>query len=335
MMNLTNIQDIKALMAVYDIAPRKKYGQNFLIDEGVLEEIVAAAGVDDGATVLEIGPGIGALTRVLALHASKVVAVEIDEGLIPVLKGTVGDCPNVTVINDDIMKTDLNALYEEYGAVSVKDTGNGEPALAEDSGKDHPSHSGVGAQQGCGDPAPAADSDNHGRFHVVANLPYYITTPVVMKLLEHADIISDITIMIQKEVAERMQASPGGKEYGALSLYVQYYADPQIVCHVPARCFYPAPEVDSVVIRLASRLKPPVKVRDTDLMFKLIRGSFNMRRKTLVNAICGAGLGFSREQIEQALAAMNKSATVRGETFTLEDFAALTDHLSHTIYSTQ
>ena len=301
-MNLTNIQDIKALMAVYGIAPRKKYGQNFLIDEGVLEEIVAAAGVDDGATVLEIGPGIGALTRVLASHASKVVAVEIDEGLIPVLKGTVGGCPNVTVINDDIMKTDLNALYEEYGAVSVKDTGNGEPALAE-------------------------DSDNHGRFHIVANLPYYITTPVVMKLLEHADIISDITIMIQKEVAERMQATPGGKEYGALSLYVQYYADPQIVCHVPARCFYPAPEVDSVVIRLASRLKPPVKVQDTDLMFKLIRGSFNMRRKTLVNAILGAGLGFSREQIEQALEAMGKSATVRGETFTLEDFAALTDHL--------
>ena len=301
-MNLTNIQDIKALMAVYDIAPRKKYGQNFLIDEGVLEEIVAAAGVDDGATVLEIGPGIGALTRVLARDASKVVAVEIDEGLIPVLKGTVGDCPNVTVINDDIMKTDLNALYEEYGAVSVKDTGNGEPALAE-------------------------DSDNHGRFHVAANLPYYITTPVVMKLLEHADIISDITIMIQKEVAERMQASPGGKEYGALSLYVQYYADPQIVCHVPARCFYPAPEVDSVVIRLASRPEPPVKVQDEDLMFKLIRGSFNMRRKTLVNAILGAGLGFSRDQIEQALAAMSKSPTVRGETFTLEDFAELTDHL--------
>ena len=296
-MNLTNIQDIKALMAVYDIAPRKKYGQNFLIDEGVLEEIVAAAGVDDGATVLEIGPGIGALTRVLARDASKVVAVEIDEGLIPVLKGTVGDCANVTVINDDIMKTDLNALYKEYGAETAIDAGSSDPET------------------------------DHGRFHVAANLPYYITTPVVMKLLEHADIISDITIMIQKEVAERMQASPGGKEYGALSLYVQYYADPQIVCHVPARCFYPAPEVDSVVIRLASRETPAVTVQDPDLMFKLIRGSFNMRRKTLVNAILGAGLGFSREQIEQALAAMGKSATVRGETFTLEDFAALTDHL--------
>ncbi len=298
-MNLTNIQDIKALMAVYDIAPRKKYGQNFLIDEGVLEEIVAAAGVDDGETVLEIGPGIGALTRVLARDASKVVAVEIDEGLIPVLKGTVGDCENVIIINDDIMKTDLNALYEEYGAGSAKDADTG---------------------------SSGTESD-HGRFHVAANLPYYITTPVVMKLLEHADIISDITIMIQKEVAERMQATPGGKEYGALSLYVQYYADPQIVCHVPARCFYPAPEVDSVVIRLASRPEPPVKVQDEDLMFKLIRGSFNMRRKTLVNAILGAGLGFSRDQIEQALAAMSKSPTVRGETFTLEDFAELTDHL--------
>ncbi len=314
-MNLTNIQDIKALMAVYDIAPRKKYGQNFLIDEGVLEEIVAAAGVDDGATVLEIGPGIGALTRVLARDASKVVAVEIDEGLIPVLKGTVGDCPNVTVINDDIMKTDLNELYMKYGTDPHEDkaAGGSDPTSDPD-----PDRSGA---------EPDHEPANHGRFHVAANLPYYITTPVVMKLLEHADIISDITIMIQKEVADRMQASPGGKEYGALSLYVQYYADPQIVCQVPARCFYPAPEVDSVVIRLASRPEPPVKVQDEDLMFKLIRGSFNMRRKTLVNAILGAGLGFSRDQIEQALAAMSKSPTVRGETFTLEDFAELTDHL--------
>lgn len=284
-MNLTNIQDIKALMAVYGIAPRKKFGQNFLIDEGVLDMIVESAGLDDGLPVLEIGPGMGALTNALAKEASQVIAVEIDDGLIPLLKGTVGDRENVTVIHGDIMKTDIEELCRKY--------------------------------------SPSGQN----RMHVAANLPYYITTPVIMMLLEHPDVIADITIMIQKEVAVRMQAGPGTKDYGALSLAVQYYSDPQIVCDVPRNCFYPAPEVDSVVIRLAGRQTPPVNVKDPDLMFKIIRATFNMRRKTLVNALTGSGFGFTRESIEEALVRMDKPLTVRGETFTLEEFAALTDLL--------
>lgn len=283
-MDLTNRNDIRALMTFYGVAPRKKYGQNFLTDTSVLDGIVDSAGLTGEDTVLEIGPGLGALTRRLAAAAGRVLAVEIDEGLIPLLKGTLSDHDNVTLINGDILKLDIEDLCREY--------------------------------------APG------GRLHVVANLPYYITTPIVLRLLEHRESISDITVMIQKEVAGRMQAVPGGKEYGALSLAVQYYSDPEIVMNVSPDCFFPAPEVDSVVIRLKSRETPGVIVRDEKLMFDLIRATFNMRRKTMPNALMSAGRGFTRDQIESALAQMGKTPTVRGETFTLEEFGELADILA-------
>ena len=280
-MNLTNIQDIRALMAVYNIAPRKKYGQNFLIDEGVLDDIVEGAGVTSEDTVLEIGPGVGALTAKLAEAAGKVIAVEIDDGLIPLLRGTLADHDNIEVIHGDILKTDIRSLLGEAGSCKV-----------------------------------------------IANLPYYITTPVILRLLEYPDVINHITVMIQKEVAERIQAGPGGKEYGALSLAVQYRATARVIREVPPSCFYPQPGVDSVVIDLEMLPSPAVSVRDEKMLFDIIRDTFNMRRKTLPNALKGKRPEFTRERIEEALSDMGKPATVRGETFNLEEFARLSDHFS-------
>lgn len=280
-MNLTNIQDIRALMAVYNIAPRKKYGQNFLIDEGVLDDIVEGAGVTSEDTVLEIGPGVGALTAKLAEAAGKVIAVEIDDGLIPLLRGTLADHDNIEVIHGDILKTDIRSLLGEAGSCKV-----------------------------------------------IANLPYYITTPVILRLLEYPDVINHITVMIQKEVAERIQAGPGGKEYGALSLAVQYRATARVIREVPPSCFYPQPGVDSVVIDLEMLPSPAVSVRDEKMLFDIIRDTFNMRRKTLPNALKGKRPEFTRERIEEALSDIGKPATVRGETFTLEEFARLTDCFS-------
>lgn len=280
-MNLENRREMRELMERHHISAQKKYGQNFLTSESILDGIIEAADLTKDDVVLEIGPGLGTLTRRLSEAAGKVIAVEIDEALIPVLGETLYGYENVTVINADIMKTDLKEVI--------------------------------------------GDADH---IHVVANLPYYITTPIVLRLLEYTDVVSSITIMIQKEVAVRMQAGPGSKDYGALSLAVQYYSDPEIVVDAPAEAFFPMPGVDSVVIRLESREEPPVSVNDVDLMFKLIRASFNLRRKTLPNAITSGGLGYNRSQIEEALIQMGKSVTVRGETFTMEEFAELTNLIS-------
>ena len=277
-MNLENRREMREVMERYHITAQKKYGQNFLTSESILDGIIEAAELTQEDTVLEIGPGLGTLTRRLSEAAGKVIAVEIDEALIPVLGETLHDYKNVDVINADIMKTDLRAVI--------------------------------------------GDAD---KIHVVANLPYYITTPIVLRLLEYTDVVQSITIMIQKEVAVRMQAGPGSKDYGALSLAVQYYSDPEIVVEAPAEAFFPMPGVDSVVIKLESREEPPVQVEDVDLMFKLIRASFNLRRKTLPNAIVSGGLGFGRAQVESALERMGKSLTVRGETFTMEEFAILSN----------
>lgn len=283
-MNLTNIQDIRALMAVYNIAPRKKYGQNFLTDESVLDDIVEGSGVTAEDHVLEIGPGVGALTAKLAGAAGRVTAVEIDDGLIPLLRGTLADYSNVTVVHGDILKTDIRGLTDSKS----------------------------------------------GPLRVVANLPYYITTPVILYLMEYADVISHITVMIQKEVAERIQARPGSKEYGALSLAVQYRGKTGIIREVSPESFYPSPAVDSVVIDIELLPEPTVRVRDEELFFEIIRDTFNMRRKTLPNALKGKRPEFTRERIEQALAKMGKPDTVRGETFTLEEFALLSDLLGVT-----
>ncbi len=284
MANLGIAKNTIEIIQKYGFAFQKRFGQNFLVDTHVLERIIRAAGLTKEDMVLEIGPGIGTMTQYLAENAGRVVAVEIDSNLIPILKETLQAYDNVTVLNEDILKVDIRALAEEY---------------------------------------------NGGRpIKVVANLPYYITTPIIMGLFESQVPIDNITVMVQKEVAERMQAGPGTKDYGALSLAVQYYAEPYIVANVPPNCFIPRPGVGSAVIRLTRHQEMPVKVRDEKLMFSLIRASFNQRRKTLQNGLSNsAELSFSKEEIAAAIQALGLSPTVRGEALTLEQFAGLADAL--------
>ena len=268
----------------YNFAFQKRFGQNFLIDTHVLEKIIASAEITKDDFVLEIGPGIGTMTQYLAEAAREVAAVEIDNTLIPILKDTLKDWDNVTVINDDILKVDIRKLALEKN-------------------------------KGC-------------PIKVVANLPYYITTPIIMGLFENQVPIDSITIMVQKEVADRMQVGPGTKDYGALSLAVQYYARPEIVANVPPNCFMPRPKVGSAVIRLERYEKPPVQVKDEKLMFRLIRASFNQRRKTLQNGLGNAPeLPYTKEQIAAAIAEMGLTPTIRGEALSLAQFAQLSDIL--------
>ncbi len=274
------------ILQKYNFNFQKKFGQNFLIDTRVLEKIIAAAGITPDDMVLEVGPGIGTMTQYLCESAGKVVAVEIDKNLIPILENdTLKDYGNVRVINEDILKLDINKLVnEENGGKPIK---------------------------------------------VVANLPYYITTPIVMGLFESHVPIESITIMVQKEVADRMQVGPGTKDYGALSLAVQYYAKPEIVANVPPNCFMPRPNVGSAVIKLTRHEQPPVKVENEALMFKLVRAAFNQRRKTLQNSINNSPeLNLSKEQVVSALEQMGLSQTIRGEALSLEQFAELTNLLS-------
>ena len=253
----------------YQFAFQKRFGQNFLIDAHVLEKIVSAAGITKDDCVLEIGPGIGTMTQYLAESAGQVIAVEIDTNLLPILADTLKDYSNVKVINQDILKVDINELVKEYN--------NGRP------------------------------------IKVVANLPYYITTPIIMGLFESNVPIDNITVMVQKEVADRMQVGPGSKDYGALSLAVQYYASPYIVANVPPNCFIPRPNVGSAVIRLTRYQEPPVQVKDPKLMFKLIRASFNQRRKTLQNGLNNSPeISFSKEEITKAIESLGVSPSVRG-----------------------
>lgn len=282
---LSNPKETIQVIQKYQFAFQKKFGQNFLIDPHVLDKIIAAAQISKDDCVLEIGPGIGTLTQYLAENARQVVAVEIDSNLIPILEETLKDYPNVTVINEDILKVDMEGLAKEY---------------------------------------------NQGRpIKVAANLPYYITTPIIMSLFEQQVPVDNITVMVQKEVADRMQAGPGSKDYGALSLAVQYYASPYIVANVPPNCFIPRPNVGSAVIRLTRHKEPPVKVKDEKLMFRLIRASFNQRRKTLQNSLNNSPeLSYTKEQIGQAIGSLGLGATVRGEALTLEQFGALADYFS-------
>lgn len=283
---LGNPQETIAVLNRYKFAFQKKFGQNFLIDTHVLERIIDEAGITPDDFVLEIGPGIGTMTQYLACAAREVVAVEIDKVLIPILEGdTLKAFDNVTVINEDILKVDINKLVEEK---------------------------------------------NGGRpIKVVANLPYYITTPIIMGLFESHVPIESITIMVQKEVADRMKTGPGSKEYGALSLAVQYYANPEIVANVPPNCFMPRPNVGSAVIRLTRHETPVVDVKDEKLMFRIIRASFNQRRKTLVNGLKNSGeINFTKEQIEAVITAIDKPLTIRGEALTLAEFAALSNAFS-------
>lgn len=281
---LGNPQETIAVLQKYNFVFQKKFGQNFLIDPRVLEKIITAAEITEDDCVLEIGPGIGTMTQHLACAAKKVIAVEIDRALIPILQDTLKDYDNVRIINEDVMKVDLARLAEE---------------------------------------------ENGGKpLKVVANLPYYITTPIIMGLFENHVPLKSITVMVQKEVADRMQVGPGTKDYGALSLAVQYYAKPYIVANVPPNCFMPRPKVGSAVIRLDRYEESPVKVKDEKLMFRIIRASFNQRRKTLANGLKNsAELDFTKEEIEAAIVGIGKEPGVRGETLTLEEFAGLADEL--------
>ena len=268
----------------YHFVFQKRFGQNFLIDEHVLEKIIDSSGITKDDFILEIGPGIGTMTQYLAEAAREVAAVEIDSSLIPILKDTLKEWDNVTVINNDILKTDIKKIAnEKNGGKPVK---------------------------------------------VVANLPYYITTPIIMGLFEKNVPVDSITVMVQKEVADRMQVGPGTKDYGALSLAVQYYAKPEIVANVPPNCFMPRPKVGSAVIKLTRYEKPPVEVQDERLMFRLIRASFNQRRKTLANGLNNApDIQVSKEDIAKTLEELGVGASIRGETLTLEQFARLSNIL--------
>ena len=271
----------------YDFVFQKKYGQNFLIDTHVLDKIIDAAHITKEDFVLEIGPGIGTMTQYLAQAAGKVYAVEIDRTLIPILEDTLQDFPNVTILNEDILKVDIKKLAEEHNA--------GKP------------------------------------IKVVANLPYYITTPIIMGLFESDVPVASITVMVQKEVADRMQVGPGTKDYGALSLAVQYYADPYIVANVPPNCFIPRPNVGSAVIRLTRYQEPPVQVDEPGIMFRLIRASFNQRRKTLQNGLNNSPeVPYTKEQIASAIESLGVPASVRGEALTLEQFASLANYFTRT-----
>lgn len=281
---LGNRRNTGEIIEKYHFNFQKKFGQNFLVDSSILDRIIESAQITEKDCVLEIGPGIGTMTQRLAEEAGEVVAVEIDRNLIPILQDTLSAYDNVTIINADILKLDLNQIVEKH---------------------------------------------NQGRpVKVVANLPYYITTPIIMALFENHIPLQSVTVMVQKEVADRMRVGPGTKDYGALSLAVQYYAKPEIITRVPAACFMPRPNVDSTVIRLERYEKPPVETEDEAWLFAVIRASFNQRRKTLVNGLANAGkLGVSRQQAEEVLTEIGLPATVRGETLTLEQFADLSNRL--------
>lgn len=285
MAKLGNPKNTIEILNKYKFVFQKKFGQNFLIDTHVLDKIILAAEITKEDFVLEIGPGIGTLTQYLCENAREVAAVEIDKMLIPILKDTLSEYRNVTIINEDILKLDLKALVNER---------------------------------------------NGGRpVKVVANLPYYITTPIIMELFERHIPLINVTVMVQKEVAERMQAAPGNKDYGALSLAVQYYAEPYIAANVPPNCFMPRPNVGSSVIKLTLHKKAPVAVSDEKLLFQIIRASFNQRRKTLVNSLNNSSeLTFTKEEIQKALSSLEISENIRGEALSLEQFADIAAVLS-------
>lgn len=279
---LANPANTAAVLKKYGFHFQKRYGQNFLIDPHVLDKIMEGAGICKDDTVLEIGPGIGTMTQYLAEQAGKVIAVEIDDKLIPVLADTLSSYDNVKVLHQDILKVDLAKLSEEEAG--------GRP------------------------------------MKVVANLPYYITTPILMALLEQRIPFESITVMVQKEVAERMQAREGTKDYGAITLAIRYFTEPRIIAQVPPNCFMPRPNVGSAVIRLTKHKTPPVTVKDEAKMFATIRASFNQRRKTLVNALAGGGIA-EKEKTLEALRSMGLSETIRGEALTVEQFARLSELL--------
>lgn len=284
--NLTNINVIKEILSKHGFSFSRALGQNFLINPSVCPRIAEMGSAQKGWGVLEIGAGVGVLTRELALRADKVVSVEIDGRLIPVLEETLADCGNVTVINEDVMKADLAAITAEHF-----------PGL---------------------------------KVAVCANLPYYITSPIIMNLLESRLPIECITVMVQKEAGVRLCAEPGTREAGAVSAAVRYYAEPKMLFNVSRGSFMPAPNVDSCVIRLDIKKDPPVKVSDEKLYFRVVRGAFSQRRKTLVNSLSSA-LGIPKAEAAEAIKAAGLPENIRPEQLALEDFAAVSERLKEAI----
>lgn len=274
----------KKIIEQYGFYFKKNFGQNFLIDGNILENIVESAGITKEDCVLEIGPGIGSLTQVLAENAKKVIAVEIDKHLIPILSQTVGEYDNIEIRNQDILKTDIDEIIEK---------------------------------------------ENNGKYiKVVANLPYYITTPIIMDLLENYRKVESITVMVQKEVAERMQAQFGSKDYGALSIAVQYYCDVKMDMVVPPSCFMPKPKVSSAVITLYLRKEPILKGVNEQLFFHIVKCAFGQRRKTLLNSIYNQGkLGISKEELSNIIQSIGLDEKVRGESLSIEQFGNLANEI--------
>ncbi len=284
MKNLTSPAVIKSILSNSTFNFSKSLGQNFLIDEGVLERMISRSEIDSSSNVLEIGPGFGTLTQKLCMCAKKIVSVEIDSTVIPILKENVGEFDNIKIINEDIMKINISELVkEEFGNQKVK---------------------------------------------VAANLPYYITTPIILALIEPDLPITDLTVMIQKEVAERISAKPGNKSYGALTVAVNFYAEPEMVCTVPPSSFMPQPKVSSAVIRLKMREIPAVNVKSADKFFKVVRASFAQRRKTVLNSLANSSwLDMSKDEIRSILNTVGIDEKRRGETLDMNEFAAIADLL--------
>lgn len=281
-MNLTELSTIKALCAAHGFSFSKGLGQNFIVNPGICPKIADAAGIDAAMGVLEIGPGFGVLTQELARRAGKVVAIEVDKRLPPLLAQTLAEFDNVTVVEGDVLQLDLAALL--------------------------------------------CDAFSGMRVVVCANLPYYITSPVLMRLLEQRLPVEQITVMVQKEAAERLTAAPGSRLAGAITYAVHYYAAPRVLFTVQPGSFYPPPKVTSAVIQLRPHAAPPVTPRDEAAMFRVIRAAFGQRRKTAANAV-SAGLGVPKEAVLAALAAAGAPANARPEQLTLPDYAALSDAL--------
>lgn len=281
---------VKEILKKYKVRPARTLGQNFLIDEAVIRRIADLAEISPDDIVIEVGSGIGNMTRVLAEKAGGVAAVEIDKRLIPALSENLAEFTNVRIFNRDILKTDVGEILQFF--------------------------------EKSGDQVPAAP------VKVVANLPYYITTPIIMKFLEESTGIDVLVFMVQKEVADRMCASPGGKDYGALSVAVRYYSQAQKIFSVPPLCFIPQPDVDSTVVRLTINRTPPVELLDRELFFKVVKASFGQRRKTLVNSLFNSGyFNASREQIKDVLKGLGIDEKQRGETLSVEQFAQLANSL--------
>lgn len=276
---------IKEIIDEYGFAFSKSLGQNFLIDKNIIDKICDGAEIKESDQIIEIGPGIGTLTQELCKRAKRVVAIEIDKNLFPILNDNLSNYDNFHLVEGDVLKIDLNALISEH-------------------------------------------FDDDGEVKVVANLPYYITTPIIMKLLEEKIRVSKIVVMVQKEVALRMKAKPGSKDYGALSIAVQYYSKPQIIVNVPKNVFMPRPNVDSAVIMLDVYEKPIVKVQDENLLFKVVKAAFGKRRKTLVNALSTSQLGIDKEDLISILNRCNIDVKARAESLSLDEFAKISNSIS-------